>query len=110
MNKNKKRDAPPSVEPLEHNCIRYEVEHWGKTKGLKQNGGYIAAVDIANNEQIKWIQIYKIKYSWWGKEDDKQDIFINEISLDKLKNKLIITDEKGRIFHLDLLTSNVDEI
>lgn len=105
---NKKREAPAPVDPIEHNGIRYEVEHWGKTKGLKQNGGYIAAV--AKNEQVKWIRIYKIKYSWWGKEDDKQDIFISNTSIDKQKNKLVIKDEKGRVFHLDLSTSNVCEI
>ena len=43
----KKRSAPEPVEPVSIDNVRYEGLHWGKNRGLGQNGGYIVAIDAA---------------------------------------------------------------
>ena len=40
-----KRVGPPEVAPVNVGNVKIEAIHWGKDRGLGQNGGYIAAFD-----------------------------------------------------------------
>ncbi len=103
-----KRVGPDEVEPIVLDGVRYEVIHWGKERGLEQNGGYIAAVDIENNQELWIVKIYSITYRS-GLETDVQDNFIRSMILSADKASLMIEDENNRQFVLDLKTRQVVE-
>ena len=93
----KRRAAPEPVDPVTHNGVTYEVIHFCKPRGLKQNGGYVAKIDAESGDELGMIRIYKVRYSWWKPiERDKQDVFITDMTLDG--NRLLISDERGGQF------------
>ena len=100
-----KRLAPEEINPVIFNGVKYIVLHWGKTKGLEQNGGYVEAIDIKSNKSLWKLQVYKIKYQL-EKEKDVQDIFITSMVLDKDKKKLILTNELNEIFYVNIGSKN----
>ncbi len=71
-------------------------------------GGYIAAVDIENNQELWIVKIYSITYRS-GLETDVQDNFIRSMILSADKASLMIEDENNRQFVLDLKTRQVVE-
>src|SRR5437660_1197539 len=74
------RLAPEPVAPVSFEGRRYEVIHFGKARGLEQNGGYVAAIDEASGNEL-WVQlIYRIRYDR-RIEGDKQDVFITGLTL-----------------------------
>lgn len=95
-----KRLGPPQVDPVVIGKTRYEVIHWGKERGLKQNGGYIAAFDTANNNELWILKVYDIAYNP-DLEGDVQDVFIVSMSKGFISGKLHIKDEKDRNFIID---------
>lgn len=101
-----KRVGPKDVNPVTANGVRYEVLHWGRERGLDQNGGYIVAKDAASNKELWLAKIYSIEYKP-KLETDVQDIFIREIELSDDKKSLKIIDEDNRHFILDLSTQKV---
>ncbi len=103
-----KRVGPDEVEPIVLDGVRYEVIHWGKERGLEQNGGYIAAVDIENNRELWVVKIYSITYLP-GLETDVQDNFIRAMTLSEDKASLMIEDENNHQFVLDLKSRQVVE-
>jgi hypothetical protein len=105
----KRRKAPDPVNPVSFNGIRYEVIHFGKARGLKQNGGYLAKFDERTGDETGLIKVYKVKYSWWGgKERDKQDNFITSLELDTIASKLVVYNERGASYSVDLDTERVE--
>jgi PQQ enzyme-like repeat protein len=101
-----KRVGPPKVEPVTMGSARYEVIHWGRKRGLGQNGGYIAAVNAKSGAELWTLKVYDIKYED-KLETDVQDIFIQTMTKSKTKNALDITDEKGRKYKVDVETRKV---
>jgi hypothetical protein len=98
-------DAPEPVSVL-HQGVRYEAVQWGQGRGLNQNGGYVQAVDAANGS-VLWIhQIYRIAYDP-EKEQDKQDRFITTLVIGERGESLLIGDERGGRYLLDLRTHRV---
>ncbi len=54
--------GPTEVAPVTVGNIRYDALHWGKERGLDQNGGFVIATNPATGEEI-WIQkIYDVVY------------------------------------------------
>lgn len=89
-----------------HQGVRYEAVQWGHARGLNQNGGYVQAVDAANGS-VLWIhRIYRIAYDP-AKEQDKQDRFINKLAIGERGESLLIGDERGGRYVLDLRTHGV---
>src|SRR5271167_2072072 len=101
-----KRVGPPKVEPVTMGNVRYEVIHWGRKRGLGQNGGYIAAVNAKSGAELWILKVYDIQYED-KLETDVQDIFIQTMKKSKTKNALDITDEKGRKYKVDVATRKV---
>ncbi|OMH38321.1 hypothetical protein [Motiliproteus sp. MSK22-1] len=95
-----KRVAPPEIAPVTVGKLRIEAVHWGKDRGLEQNGGYIAAFDPASGNELWILQIYKTEYDP-EMEEDVQDVFIAKMSKGFLSKKLKIVDEKGRKYLVD---------
>jgi hypothetical protein len=99
-----KRVAPPKVAPLSLGSIRIEVVHWGRSRGLGQNGGYIAAVDPTTGNELWTLKVYEIAYDP-KMEQDVQDVFISKMKAER--GKLAIWDEKGRRYLVDPNTRTV---
>jgi hypothetical protein len=101
-----KRVGPEDVTPVTANGVRYEVLHWGRDRGLEQNGGYIVAVDSTSSKELWLVRIYEINYKP-KLETDVQDVFIQSIELSDDNKLLKVIDENGRQFTLDLITKKV---
>jgi hypothetical protein len=95
-----KRAGPPKVAPVTIGNLRFEAIHWGKARGLGQNGGYIAAVDPESGKEAWTLKIYDIAYEP-NLEGDVQDVFIAAMSKTLFGQKLNITDERGRSYLVD---------
>ena len=95
-----KRVGPPVVPPVEVGALRFEAIHWGKERGLSQNGGYIAAFDKATGKELWTLKVYDIQYDQ-TLESDVQDIFIKSMSKTLFGGKLKIKDERGRRYVVD---------
>jgi len=101
-----KRLAPEPVAPVSHEGRRYEAIQFGKARGLGQNGGYVAAIDEASGREL-WVQrIYRIRYDR-GLEGDKQDVFITGLTLLPEACTLVIENEHGARYRLNLRTRKV---
>jgi hypothetical protein len=96
-----KRVGPKDVAPIEFKDIRFEVIHWGRARGLGQNGGYIAALDRSTGNELWILKIYDIEYDA-ALESDVQDIFIVSMSKALFGAKLKISDENGRRYVVDI--------
>ena len=103
-----KRLGPPKVEPVVMGEVRYEVIHWGKERGLKQNGGYIAAFNTVSGKELWILKVYDVAYNP-TLEGDVQDVFIVSMSKGFFSGKLHIEDEKGRRFVIDPDTRSVEQ-
>ncbi|MFZ4700427.1 MAG: hypothetical protein ACOYMG_10270 [Candidatus Methylumidiphilus sp.] len=97
----KERGEPPDNVSLSLNGVRYEAIHWGKAQGLKQNGGYIIALDEKTGSQKWLVRVYAVRYQP-DKEEDKQDVFIRRITKAKNKQSLLIENERDENYILDL--------
>ena len=102
----RERTGPADVPAVVHGGVRYEVVHWGKARGLGQNGGLVAAVDAASGRELWVVRVYAIDYTV-DKEPDRLDVFITSMKLDRDRRRLVLTDENGRRFGLDLATRKV---
>ena len=99
----KKRREPEYVPPVETGGIRYEAPFECSLYGYQQDGGIIVARDAASGT-LEWTQkIYSIAHDG-DMEDDKQDIFIQSMVPTKNGKCLLITNEHGSRFELDLST------
>ncbi|MCQ8128851.1 hypothetical protein [Methylomonas rivi] len=103
-----KRLGPSEIDPVVIGNVRYEVIHWGKERGLRQNGGYIAAFDTANNKELWLLKVYDVAYDP-DLESDVQDVFIVSMSKGFFSGKLHIKDEKGRNFIVDPDTRGIEQ-
>jgi len=102
----KKRSAPAPVDPVVHEGVRYEALQWGKARNLGQNGGYVSAHDATFGKEL-WLQkVYDVTYDG-DMEDDKRDVFITSLAISG--NCLIVEDERGEHYSLDLKTRKVSK-
>jgi hypothetical protein len=98
----KKRAAPVPVLPVSSKGIRYEAVHWGKSRGLSQNGGYIAAIDIASGRELWVLKVYDVIYDG-NLEEDREDIFITNLLLTTDGSALEVVNERGASYRVDLV-------
>ena len=92
--------GPPDVAPVVNGDIRYDALHWGKKRGLDENGGFVTATDTATDTEI-WVQkVYDIVYG--DKSPQKYDLFITQLKLLDDGKGLQITDQNGRVHRMDL--------
>lgn len=95
-----KRVGQPDVEPLQLGALRIEVMRKTRAHGFDQNGGVIAAYDPTSGV-LQWsMKVYTIEYIP-KLETDVQDIFITALAKGTEPGALLVTDERGRRFHVD---------
>jgi hypothetical protein len=99
-----KRVAPPKVAPVMLEGVRIEAIHWGRSRGLGQNGGYIAAIDPGSGKELWTLKVYDIAYDS-KMEQDVQDVFISKMKAEN--GKLAIRNEKGGRYLVDPKTRTV---
>ena len=97
----KKRTSPEPVEPVSLDGVRYEPIGSGKGGGLGQNGGYVAAIDERSGEELWVRKIYDVTYND-EIEEDKQDVFITGLAIDRTKRALLVRNERGERFVLSI--------
>jgi len=103
-----KRMAPEAVAPVTTEKAVISVPHFPKGKRA-QNGGVVEAHHPETKKLLWRIQVYRTVYDK-NLEKDVQDVFIKSLSFDKSHNLLIMSDEKGRLFVLNLKTKNVTQL
>lgn len=96
----KERCEPPEPAAVIVGGMRIEAVPWGKVRGLGQNGGYVAAYDVADGHELWLLKVYDVSYDG-AIEEDKQDCFIEAMSLDET-GRLRISDERGRVHLVDI--------
>lgn len=103
-----KRTAPERVPAITTDKAVFSVPHFPKN-GSNQNGGVVEAHHPDTKKLLWRIQVYKTNYDR-ALEKDIQDVFIKSLSFDKHHNLLILSDEKSRVFVLNLTTRKVTQI
>lgn len=86
-----KRMPPPEVKPVTHNGIKYTApsRHMGCVQALS-----------GEKDRMCWMrQIYVVKYDL-DLERDVQDVFIKDLT--HKDGVLVITNERGHVYHLNL--------
>jgi hypothetical protein len=89
-----KRIAPPKVEPVTHEGIRYIVPN---DNGRRE---YIQAFDIETGKLLKEITV-KSNFIWFWIEEDVQWFYVKTMEIQG--DHLIVTDEKDRVFKVKLI-------
>ena len=102
----KKRSGPDPVEPVRFGGTRYEAVPWGKARGLKQNGGYVAAIDAKTGEELWLLKVYDVSYDG-DMEADKQDVFVTSLEIDRTGRFLTVENEAGDHFIVNLASREV---
>ena len=100
------REAPEAVPSISTREAVYSVPHFVAINGNRQNGGFIQAHHPKTKELLWTVKVYMTRYDN-DREDDVQDVFIKSLSLDEEHNLLILSDEKSRVYALDLATKEV---
>jgi hypothetical protein len=94
-----KRQVPQEVKPEIYKGVKYVAPHWSFISGRKQNGGYIEAWDARSGKKLWDLKVYEVRYDPLL-ERDAQDVFI--VSLRIENDKLIVVNEKGERYEVDL--------
>lgn len=97
----KKRAPPQPVAPVVLDNVRFEAPINGKVRGLGQNGGLVVAIDNRTGEELWFVLVYTITYAP-NLEADKQDLFITDMAASADGKALIVNDERGRRWRVDL--------
>lgn len=103
-----KRAAPREVTPIRTEKAVFCVPHFPQGE-RKQNGGVVEARDPETNALLWQVQIFTTTYNA-ALEKDVQDVFIKSLTMDQVHNLLILSDEKSRVFVLNLSTKKVTQI
>jgi LPXTG-motif cell wall-anchored protein len=95
-----KRIAAPAVSPVEHDGIHYTAPN--------QDGrvAYIEARDIQTEKQLWVTPIFHNTIKPWL-EEDVQWVFVKKLEV--VQDKLVVTDERGRSYKVDLKTGHVQQ-
>jgi outer membrane protein assembly factor BamB len=94
-----KRSAPEPVRPIVAGNIEYSSPGWPI--------GFIIATDTRTRREIWRKRIYRVKIDP-ALERDVQDVFITSLALEH--GNLLIADERGRRYALDLTTHKVTRL
>lgn len=106
MEEQPKRRAPKAVAPAKGKTIRYEVVQRAKARGLGQDGGIIAAIDIASGKELWTLVVYPTKYDP-NEEEDVQEVYITRLNLNQDESQLVVENEAHKSYTVNLKTREV---
>ena len=104
-----KRVARPVPPPVVTGAVKYVVVPWAAQSGLGHNGGYIEARDAKSDTKLWGVTVYHVEYTP-KLEKDVQDVFITSLTLDADKNRLIVVNEAGHTYWVDLGSRTVTHV
>jgi len=99
------RGRPPAVSPVVHDGVRYEQVKNLTAEGLPP-GGYVMATQVSSGKRLWISRVYESKVDP-NIEADVQWTFFKAMSLDAAQGVLVIEDEKGRTYRVDLADGRV---
>jgi hypothetical protein len=102
------RKAPPKIQPITLNNVRYEQIINGQLLGEDQRTGYLGAFSMDNNELLWSLKVYQTNLIE-HLEADVQDVFFTSMTLSPDKKYLKIDNERNETFFVDLTTKSVGE-
>jgi len=91
----------PVVAPVEADGIRYEVLRGARARGFRQNGGIIAAIDVASGQELWTLLVYETAYDA-SEEVDVQDRYITGMRLSDEPKRLLVHAEGNRAYKIRL--------
>ncbi|MDH3287525.1 MAG: hypothetical protein OEP48_07360 [Betaproteobacteria bacterium] len=91
-----KRAAPKPVQPVVANSVKYSAPH--------EHMGFVVATDTSSHKELWRERIYAVRINP-TLERDVQDVFITSLSIER--GALMITNERGDRYTLDLATRQV---
>ena len=103
------RLEPEKVPPIVQGDVKYVVIHLAGDSGAPHNGGYIEARDKKTGKKLWGVQVYTTVYDP-DLEGDVQDVFITKVTLDAAKGVLLVKDEMGRSYSVDIKTKKVEQV
>lgn len=105
-----KRNAPQKVESLFIDKLEFRAEHFSYDKNNRPiRGGIIEVWNTDTSTKERIIIVYRTTYNILL-EKDAQDVFITDMRLGKDGKTIVITDEQGRIFELNIKTYNIRKL
>jgi hypothetical protein len=102
-----KRPPPVAVAPVVYLGVTYEAPPWGIDVGIPQNGGIVEARDARTNALLWRKVVYQIHFDP-KMEGDVQDVFVTSLRIQG--HDLIVANERGREFAVDLSNHGVREL
>lgn len=103
------RKAPPRVEPIVANGVRYEQVIGNPIPGLDSTGRYLAAYDAATGQVLWTLKVWDMP-NIPELERDVQISFFKSMRLDAAGTSLLIDSENGRHFVVDLVARTVRQV
>ena len=100
------RSAPPIVPPVTHAGVRYEQLDDDRLPGIDPDANYVVARDAASNAVLWTLQVYRAE-AVPNLESDVQSVYFKTMQLNADGTQLLIDDEIGRHFVIDLATRSV---
>ena len=102
----KERAEVPEAAAVSAAGVRYQAPSFTRTEGLPRNGAYVEAIDEASGVRL-WIVEVVAPPADDDREQDKRDVFISKLELLTDGRTLLVIDERGRVYVLDLETLRV---
>lgn len=104
-----KRGAPVEVPSVVTPTAVFSAPHFAEEGDGRMRGGVIEAHDPETKKLLWRIRVYRTKYDP-SLESDVQDVFIKTLSYDKTHHFLIMSDERGRAYVLNLANRKVTRV
>lgn len=91
----------PKPAPVTLDGTRYEVLPGARTRGFSQSGGVIAAFDELTGRELWTLVVYPVVFET-AEEEDAQEIFITNLAISPDHEHLLVENERGKHFEVDL--------
>jgi len=95
------RIGMPELPAIVFENRKYDEIRNGGTLGLRQRTGYVSVIDTEKVELLFLIKIYDVVFDP-DIEADVQDVFFTRMELDAAARRIVIENERGGRFALDL--------
>ncbi len=103
------RRPPRRVEPVVHAGVRYEQVIGKALPEQDDTGRYLAAYDVATGQLLWGVKVYDTPHIA-ELERDVQAVFFASMQLDAAGTSLLIANERGRQFAVELASHAVREL
>jgi hypothetical protein len=95
--------------PVAVGHVTISAPHFCQVDGVPVRGGVLEARDSTTGKLVWNVQVYKTPHDP-ALEGDVQDVFIKTLSYDAIHDLLILSDEKDRVFVVDLKSRKVTPV